>query len=275
MVWVRYLLYFVFVVTVLGVLTRLEVNYPGFLNLRVFLNPSDSLGTSEYSPIEQMQPLILIVCCGLMLWVALYCPAQRTVAVAFGGLSLAFMVRELDYFFDRLIVDNLWQVIIGIAGALVIVYLYRHYRKFRIAVARAWPSAGLVLLFAGFCVLAGAVHLVGHEPLWQSIAGDGYQRVIKLAVEEFVELLGYLFWLIGTIEYTYEARALAFQPRVPAASRRRRAHVRPRRRAGARRRCRPAAAPGAAAPYHRPPRRGAQSGELLRLDDRQRPLRGG
>ncbi len=221
MAWIRYALYFALIVVVLGVLTRLEVNYPGFLNLQAFLSPTDSLGTSEYSPIEQMQPLILLACCALMLWVALYCPAQRTIAVAFGGLSLAFMVRELDYFFDRVIVDNLWQVIIGIAFALVVVYLYRHYRKFQIALARAWPSAGLVLLFAGFCILAGAVHLVGHEPLWQSIAGEGYRRVIKLAVEEFAELLGYLFWLIGTIEYTYEARTLAFQPRVPAASRRR------------------------------------------------------
>ncbi|MDJ0759805.1 MAG: hypothetical protein QNJ19_10420 [Woeseiaceae bacterium] len=220
MVWIRYALYFFLVVAVLGVLTRLEVNYPGFLNIQVFLNPTDSLGTSEYSPIELMQPVMLLACCALMLWVALYCPAQRTIAVGLGGLSLAFMVRELDFFFNRLIVENLWQVIIGIAGALVIVYLYRHNKRLRIAVARTWPSPGFVLLFAGGCVLAGAVHLVGHEPLWQSIAGDAYQRAIKLAVEEFVELLGYLFWLIGTIEYAYEAKALAFNPRVPARRRR-------------------------------------------------------
>ncbi|MDJ0916668.1 MAG: hypothetical protein QNJ05_02820 [Woeseiaceae bacterium] len=222
MVWIRYALYFVLVVAVLGVLTRLEVHYPGFLNIQVFLNPTDSLGTSEYSPIELMQPIMLLACCALMLWVALYCPAQRTIAVAVGGLSLAFMVRELDFFIDRLIVENLWPVIIGIAVALAIVYLYRHNRKLNIAIARAWPSPGIVLLFAGGCVLAGAVHLVGHEPLWQSIAGDAYQRAVKLAVEEFVELLGYLFWLIGTIEYAYEAKALAFSPQSPRSRRRER-----------------------------------------------------
>lgn len=214
-------MYFVAICVVFAALTRFEVHYPGFLNFQVFLSPADSLGTSEYSPIELMQPLILLACCAMLLWVSLNCPTQRTIAVAFGGLSFAFLVRELDFFFNRLIVDNLWQVIIGVAGALVIVYLYRHHKKLLIALARIWPSPGLTLLFAGTCVLAGAVHLVGHEPLWQSIAGDDYRRVIKLAVEEFLELLGYLFWLIGTIEYTYEAKELAFQPQRPADRRRR------------------------------------------------------
>lgn len=231
MAWARYLSYFFAIVAVFAALTRLEVHFPGFLNFQVFLSPSDSLGTSEYSPIELMQPLILLACCAMFFWVSFYCPMQRTVAVGFGGLSLAFLVRELDYFFDRFIVDNLWQVIIGIAGALVIVYLYRHNRKLGIALARIWPSPGLSLLFVGVCILAGAVHLVGHEPLWQSIAGDHYQRVIKLAVEEFLELLGYLVWLIGTIEYTYEAKALAFQPD-RSANRRRRHRRKPRASAG-------------------------------------------
>lgn len=221
MVWVRYLLYFIAASAVLGVLTRLEVHYPGFLNFLVFTNPTDSLGTSEYSPIEIIQPVMLLACCAMMTWVSFFCPAQRTLAVGLGSLSLAFLVRELDYFFDRFIVDNLWQVIIGIAGALVIVYLYRHFRKLKLAIARAWPSPALTLLFAGAVILAGAVHLVGHEPLWQSLMGEQYQRVVKLAVEEFFELLGYLFWLIGTIEFTYEARSLAFQPRRPAARLRR------------------------------------------------------
>jgi len=33
-----------------------------------------------------------------------------------------------------------------------------------------------------------------------SSRGDSYQRVIKLAVEELIELVGYFLWMIGTIE---------------------------------------------------------------------------
>jgi hypothetical protein len=168
-----------------------------------------------------MQPVILL-CCGLMMaWVFYNCPGQRPLAMAFGGVALACMLRELDYFFDRFLVDNLWQVLIAFAGAVVIAYLYRNFRRLRIAAARAWPSPGMVLFFAGALILFSVVHFVGHEPLWQSVLGKDYNRLVKLGVEEFFELTGYLVWLVGTIEYVYEAKAIAFQTRLPVARRRR------------------------------------------------------
>jgi hypothetical protein len=51
------------------------------------------------------------------------------------------------------------------------------------------------------------------------LLGENYQRVAKLAVEEFIELIGYFLWLIGTIEYTYQARAIAYKEPVPLAQR--------------------------------------------------------
>ena len=62
---------------------------------------------------------------------------------------------------------------------------------------------------------------MGHEPLWMSIIGDAYQRVVKLAVEEFIELIGYFLWMVGTIEYAFQARAIAYRTPQPAARRRR------------------------------------------------------
>ena len=52
-----------------------------------------------------------------------------------------------------------------------------------------------------------------------SILGDDYRRIAKLAVEEFIELIGYFLWLIGTIEYTYQARAIAYKEPLPLAQR--------------------------------------------------------
>ena len=51
--------------------------------------------------------------------------------------------------------------------------------------------------------------------------GDHYARIVKLAVEEFIELIGYFLWLIGTIEYVYQAQAIAAREPVPAAQKRR------------------------------------------------------
>jgi len=219
MVWPRYIFYFVGIALVTWLLTQLEISFPGSLKLHVMMSPSDQFGTSEFSPIEIIQPIIIGVCGLLMVWVANYCPSQRPIAIPFGAMALAFMIRELDYFFDRYLLDNLWQVLIGFPAAFVIVYIYRTRRRLKIALARIWPSPGLALLFAGAVILFAFVRIVGHEPLWMSILGDDYVRVAKLAVEEFIELIGYFLWLIGTIEYTYQARAIAYKEPLPLAQR--------------------------------------------------------
>lgn len=222
MAWLRYLLYFLLIALISWLLTQLEVFYPGSLRLHEFVGPRDTLGTSEFSPIEIMQPFLLMICAGLMAWVAQHCPSQRPLAIALGGVALLCIIRELDYFLDRYLADNLWQVLIGVTAPLIIVYTFRERRRFLIALARAWPSPGLALLFAGTVILFAFVQFVGHEPLWQAILGDHYRRVAKLAVEEFIELAGYLLWLVGSIEYTFQARSIAMREPVPAATRRRR-----------------------------------------------------
>lgn len=221
MVWIRYTLYFLAIAFVTWSLTQLELSSPGSLKLHLVLSDTDVHGTSEFSPVEMIQAIILIACGIIMGWVAVYCPSQRPIAFGLGGLALACLIRELDYFLDRFIADNLWQVLVAIVGALVIVYVYRHRLRLRIALARIWPSPGLALLFSGAVILFAFSLLVGHEPLWMSILGDDYQRVIKLAVEEYIELIGYFLWMIGTIEYAFQARAIAYRKPQPAAQRRR------------------------------------------------------
>ena len=221
MVWIRYLVYFTAITFITWSLTQLELSSPGSLKLHIVLSETDVHGTSEFSPIEMIQAIILGACGVIMGWVARYCPSQRPIAFGLGGLALAFLIRELDYFLDRFIADNLWQVLVAIVGSLIIAYLQRHRRRLRIALARIWPSPGLTLLFSGAVVLFAFSLLVGHEALWMSILGDSYQRIIKLAVEEFIELVGYFLWMIGTIEYAFQARAIAYREPQPAVRRRR------------------------------------------------------
>jgi hypothetical protein len=221
MAWIRYLVYFIAIAFVTWALTAMELSSPGSLKLHVLVNPTDVYGTSEFSPVEIIQAIVLAACGGVMAWITRYCPSQRPIAIPFGGMALAFFIRELDYFLDRYIADNFWQVMIAIIGALLIAYTYRHRRRLQIALARLWPSPGLTLLFSGAVILFAFVRLVGHEPLWMSMLGEHYHRVIKLAVEEFIELIGYFLWMVGTIEYAFQARAIAYREPQPAARRRR------------------------------------------------------
>ncbi len=219
MTWIRYLSYFVAVAFVTWALTQLEITFPGSLKLHVVFNATDQFGTSEFSPVEIIQAIILGVCCLIMGWVARHCPSQAPIAIPCGGLALVFLIRELDYFLDRVVADNVWQILMVIVGSLVIAYTWRHQKRLQIALARIWPSPGLTLLFAGAVILFAFVRFVGHEPFWMSMLGDSYQRIVKLAVEEFIELLGYFLWIIGTIEYALQARAIAYRTPQPAARR--------------------------------------------------------
>ncbi len=221
MPWIRYILYFVAVAFVTWALTQMELASPGSLKLHILLSDSDRFGTSEFSPVENIQAIILLACGAIMAWVARHCLSQRPLAILFGGMALAFLIRELDYFLDRYVIDNFWQVVIGIVGALVIAYSVRHRRRLQIALARIWPSPGITLLFSGAIILFAFVRLVGHEPLWMSLLGDDYRRIVKLAFEEFVELVGYFLWMIGTIEYAIQARAITRAEPQAAVQRRR------------------------------------------------------
>lgn len=221
MVWFRYLVYFTAIAFVTWALTQMEIASPGSLKLHVIVSENDIYGTSEFSPVEIIQTIILGACGLIMAWVARYCPSQRPIALALGGMALLFLIRELNYFLDRFLIDNLWRVLIVLVGSLLIAYTYRHSKRLTIALARIWPSPGLTLLFAGAVILFAFVRLVGHESLWMSILGDAYQRVITLAIEEFIELIGYFLWMIGTVEYALQARAIAYRAPQPAARRRR------------------------------------------------------
>lgn len=218
---VRYVAYFVGTALLTWLLTQIEISSPGSLKLLVYAGAADTLGTSEYSPVEILQTGMLLICGLLYAWIARHYPSQRPIAFTFGGFALAFMIRECDYFLDRYVVDNFWQVIIAVIAALIITYVFRNRRRFRVAWLRLWPSPALTLLFAGALIQFAFVLFVGHEPLWQAILGDNYRRIVKVAVEEFIELSGYYMWLIGTIEYVFQVRAIALRDPQPVVAKRR------------------------------------------------------
>jgi len=221
MVWIRYVAYFVAFTFITWALVSLEIASPGSLKFDVILGETDAYGTSEFSPVEVIQAITLVACGVIMGWVARSCPSQRPIAIPFGGMALAFLVRELNYFLDRYLIENLWHVPIAVIGALLIVYAYRHRRRLQIALARIWPSPGLTLLFAGAVILFAFARLVGQEALWMSLLGENYRHVVVPAVEEFIELSGYFLWMTGTIEYALQARAIAYREPQPAVRRRR------------------------------------------------------
>lgn len=227
----RYLAYLLVAVAATGLFVLSEINDPGSMRLLVFESANDTVGTSEYSPVEFMHIALLAICAALYAVVAYAFPPQRPIAFLFGGIAAAGVVRESDLFLDRFVADNFWQVPVALIAALLIVYTWRNRRRFRVAWSRMWPSPGLTLIFAGALIEFVFAQFIGHTPLWQAISGDNYQRIVKVAVEELIESFGYLLWLFGTIEYAIQARAVAevWKPEARPGESRRRSRRRARR----------------------------------------------
>jgi len=215
----RYFAYATLIAGAAAGLLWVALRWPGGLLLNFVVGEEDTLGTSEFSPVEQLQHLLLLLSAGIFAWVAIRDRLRRPMCVGFIALFLMGFIRELDFFLDRYATDNLWQVLCTIVLALATVYIYRHRKRYSIGWRRTWPSVGLAIIFGGMLLLVPYSLIVGNESLWQAIMGDAYARVAKMAAEEFIELGGYLLIFIGSIEFLYtwarlpETRSLDTRPR--------------------------------------------------------------
>lgn len=215
----RYFAYATLIAGAAAGLLWVALRWPGGLLLNFVVGEEDTLGTSEFSPVEQLQHLLLLLSAGIFAWVAIRDRLRRPMCVGFVALFLIGFIRELDFFLDRYATDNLWQVLCTIVLALATVYIYRHRKRYLIGWRRTWPSVGLAIIFGGMLLLVPYSLIVGNESLWQAIMGDAYARVAKMAAEEFIELGGYLLIFIGSIEFLYtwvrlpETRSLDTRPR--------------------------------------------------------------
>jgi hypothetical protein len=214
----RYLLYALGVAAVTVLIMALAMRLPGGLQ---FDREISGMTTSELSPVELLQNLLLMFCAGAFGWIAYRDRLRRPMAVGFCAVFMAFLFRELDFFLDTFLLDNLWQVLSALVLSVAVVYGVRNHYRYGQGWRRSWPSAGLALIIGGIILLIPFAQLIGHEALWQIILGDDYVRVIKVAAEEFIELGAYAIITIGTIEFLYSWSRLPRTRNIDARPRRR------------------------------------------------------
>jgi len=201
-VFFRYLGYALFVMTITTGMLAIARHTQGGLRFD-YLPLATGVRTSEFSAVELTQNLLLIFSGGLFVWVAVRDRLRRPMAVGFVALFGLCLIRELDYFLDFYVIDNLWQVLGGLLLSAVLVYIARNLDRFVQGWRRSWPSAGLAIIIGGFILLLPYAQLIGHGPLWHDIMGDSYDRVFKVIVEEFMELGAYMLITVGSIEFLY------------------------------------------------------------------------
>ncbi len=215
----RFLLYALLVALVAGLVVWSAEHSADGLGLVKQVPGSQSRSTTEFSLVENIQHLLLLVCSVIFFWISLRDRLRRPLAIALASLFLIGLVREIDFFLDHYAVDNLWQVLAALLTVISGVYLYRHRRRLEAGWQRSWPSAGLAMIIAGVILLAIFAQLLARQTVWLPTLGDGYLRVAVLAFEELMELGAYLVITIGSIEFLYtwsrlpETRAVGRSPR--------------------------------------------------------------
>jgi len=198
----RYLGYAGVVLAGSGALLALAHYYPGSLQFDRQL-PGNPLPTSEFSVIEILQNILLLVCAAIFGWIALRDRLRRPMALGFVALFSLMLLREIHFFLDYYLVLNLWRVLAATIVSVAIVYLGRNRHRVVQGWRRSWPSTGLAIIMAGLILLLPYAQLMGFEQLWSNLMDDSNRRIVRLITQEFLELGAYIVITIGAAELLY------------------------------------------------------------------------
>jgi hypothetical protein len=154
----------------------------------------------EGGPVESAQLALVLFSAGILATGAWRSPAWRGLLCLLAFLASIAAVRELDSVLDRLIPVLGWK---APAGVLVFfaAFCAWHYRKGLI-----WQIQGFItsypfsILWAGLLIVVVCAQSVGNGRMLEALMLSDYVRDYKRMVEELIELCGYFFIAVGSIE---------------------------------------------------------------------------
>ena len=174
------------------------------VSLEAGLDSADRFFETGLTERVQLGCAVLIVM--LMLVHAWRYPPLRPVTIQLAGLFLMLAIRELDWWTDEVIGDHTWQIGVSLVLLWQIVYFWQIRHCWAAVWRRFSNSAAFGAVASGLLVLTVFSRLFGRETVWEAVMGSGYQRIVKNAAEESIELLGFALVLIGSIELWFQFR---------------------------------------------------------------------
>ncbi len=155
----------------------------------------------ENSWTERAQESLFLLLFIIHVLVARRVQSVRTLALLFGGFFLLALVRELDAVLEGNIGTGAWQVLATLIVIAMIYRLRQDWQGFRFQLQSHMETYSFGLFMAGFLTTFAFSRLLGNEELWMAIMEESYQRNVKNAVEETVELLGDALMFFSGIEF--------------------------------------------------------------------------
>lgn len=138
---------------------------------------------------------------------------KRGFAILIGGFFGTMLIREFDGMFDA--VKHGFWVYPAMAWVGLIMILAARFRHGLLeAMASATRSRSFAYIVIGLAIVLAFSRVFGTSSLWSAaLDGAAATALVKNAVQEGLELLGYLLIFSGTIGYCQEARSQAISVR--------------------------------------------------------------
>lgn len=159
-------------------------------------------GMPEYGVTEISQEFSLLVITLLFYWMAIRLSHQRGFLFLVAGLFLSMLIRELDNIFD-LIQHGFWKY--PVTGVVLLSFILAGIFRSTVlpAMAEASRSHSFAYILTGLTVVLFFSRIFGTGSLWTAVLDSGAGVVapalVKNAVQEGLELLGYLIILYGSV----------------------------------------------------------------------------
>ncbi|MBC2715834.1 MAG: hypothetical protein HF978_11050 [Desulfobacteraceae bacterium] len=154
----------------------------------------------EISYTEFNQEILLLLTAFLFWITGTRTNPKRSFGLLMSGFAALALCREFD-FLCNCIFEGCWKI-----PAMMVIFsfgylVYRHKDNFIHDAAEFIKRPEFGILLCGFLTVFVFSRLFGSRILWESVMGDVYMRCVKNAAEEGLELLGYLFIGIASVEY--------------------------------------------------------------------------
>ena len=122
-------------------------------------------------------------------------------------LALGAMVSELEGLLQSVLASDMPRRVVQLFGLAAAGYLAARFRRVVGELRDGLQRPGLLLMVAGLVVHAALAQMLGKEDLWEIFTTDATRvELARAAVEETVELAGYLLLLCGAFEERFGSR---------------------------------------------------------------------
>lgn len=158
-------------------------------------------GSSEHSLTEIIQALLVMFSAAAFWFARKWHPQASAWLILVTGFFGVILIREMDYHFDIMIAHGFWVYPALAVTIATVIASYRAEGSVRAGLLEFSNTPAYVFVLCGLIIVLFFSRLMGAGAILESLMGAEYNRHFKTALQEGLELMGYLLAAWGAGRY--------------------------------------------------------------------------